>query len=83
MVGTIVRVTVTKRPNAATESEQVDRFRVGDILDLSARVAFLMTAAGWVRRIFEREWVRRRDFSRAHLFPDRRLLSDRRATGVA
>ena len=78
-----MRVKVLKRSSVATESEGFDGFYVGEVLDLSATLAFLLTAAGWVRRIFERRAPRRAVFSRVPLDLDRRLLPDRRAMEAA
>src|SRR3954466_822324 len=77
-VGTVVRVKVLKRPNVATESEILDGFCVGDVYNLSAKAAILMTAAGWVRMLFARGAGRRSSFNADLHSSDRRLLPDRR-----
>jgi hypothetical protein len=78
-----MRVQVLKRTIVATDPADVDGFRVGAFLDLSASVAVLMTAARWVRRVYTRGLPRRSAFSLAGRFPDRRLLADRRVVVAA
>ena len=81
--GYFVRVQVLKRPIVTTDAENTDGFCVGAIKELSAKVAILMTAARWVRRVLERRCARRSELSPFGRFPDRRLLPDRRAMGAA
>ena len=75
-----MRIKVLKWPNVATDFWNGDGFRVGDSYDVSAGLAIPMTAAGWVRRVFERRHTRRSYVNRVLLFADRRLLADRRTT---
>jgi hypothetical protein len=73
-----VRVIVIKRPNISVHGVDVDHFLVGETYDMSAGLALLMTAAGWVRPETRRH--QRRSRSSGHLrFPERRHLANRRA----
>ena len=78
--GTVVLVKVLKGSNVATQSGELDGFHVGDTRELPPRLAFPMTAAGWVRPMLDRLSQRRADKLNGSLdAPDRRLLPDRRS----
>ena len=61
----------------------MDGFHVGESRELPPKLGILMTAAGWVRLMVDRQALRRRRLNRALPFPDRRLLADRRAEEAA
>jgi hypothetical protein len=77
-----VRVIVIKRPNNSVYGVDMDHFLVGETYDMSAALALLMTAAGWVRPETRRLQRRSRRFDPLRI-PERRRLGDRRTEACA
>jgi hypothetical protein len=78
--GTDVRVVTIKHPQQVLEGLPTDSFVIGQVHDVSPRLAILMMAAGWVRTETRTIMRRHRDLDPGL---NRRQVGDRRSADPA